>query len=106
MMEEEEVYTENDFIDESVAEAPDLSYLHSEFDDFGYSDANGAITDEAIEVGTEELEKIQREGEEIISDINAQIQERINEQEQEKSETSDSDFDSDSDSDDTDSENI
>ena len=98
---EEEVYTENDFIDESVAEAPDLSYLHSEFDDFGYSDANGAITDEAIEVGTEELEKIQREGEEIISDINAQIQERINEQErekQEKSETGDSDSVSDSDS--------
>ena len=105
---EEEVYTENDFIDESVAEAPDLSYLHSEFDDFGYSDANGAITDEAIEVGTEQLEKIQREGEEIISDINAQIQERINEQErekQEKSETGDSDSvsDSDSDSDSTDS---
>lgn len=96
---EEEVYTENDFIDESVAEAPDLSYLHSEFDDFGYSDVNGAITDEAIEVGTEELEKIQREGEEIISDINAQIQERINEQEREKqeqSETGDSDSDSDS----------
>ena len=107
---EEEVFTENDFIDESVAEAPDLSYLHSEFDDFGYSDANGAITDEAIEVGTEQLEKIQREGEEIISDINAQIQERINEQErekQEKSETGDSDSvsdsDSDSDSDSTDS---
>lgn len=105
---EEEVYTENDFIDESVAEAPDLSYLHSEFDDFGYSDANGAITDEAIEVGTEELEKIQREGEEIISDINAQIQERINEQEREKqeqgtSETGDSDSVSDSDSDSTDS---
>lgn len=103
---EEEVYTENDFIDESVAEAPDLSYLHSEFDDFGYSDANGAITDEAIEVGTEQLEKIQREGEEIISDINAQIQERINEQErekQEKSETGDSDSVSDSDSDSTDS---
>lgn len=98
---EEEVYTENDFIDESVAETPDLSYLHSEFDDFGYSDLNGAITDEAIEVGTEELEKIQREGEEIISDINAQIQERINEQEREKqeqgtSETGDSDSDSDS----------
>lgn len=107
-MMEEEVYTENDFIDESVAEAPDLSYLHSEFDDFGYSDANGAITDEAIEVGTEQLEKIQREGEEIISDINAQIQERINEQEREKqeqgqSETGDSDSVSDSDSDSTDS---
>ena len=100
---EEEVYTENDFIDESVAEAPDLSYLHSEFDDFGYSDANGAITDEAIEVGTEQLEKIQREGEQVIADINAQIQERINEQEREKqeqgtSETGDSDSDSDSDS--------
>ena len=100
---EEEVYTENDFIDESVAEAPDLSYIHSEFDDFGYSDMNDTITDETIEVGTEQLEKIQREGEEIISDINAQIQERINEQErekqeQEKSETGDSDSDSDSDS--------
>lgn len=105
---EEEVYTENDFIDESVAEAPDLSYLHSEFDDFGYSDANGAITDEAIEVGTEQLEKIQREGEQVIADINAQIQERINEQEREKqeqgnSETGVSDSDSDSDSDSTDS---
>ena len=100
---EEEVYTENDFIDESVAEAPDLSYIHSEFDDFGYSDANDVITDETIEVGTEQLEKIQREGEEIISEINAQIQERINEQEREKqeqgtSETGDSDSDSDSDS--------
>lgn len=92
----EEVYTENDFIDESVAEAPDLSYLHSEFDDFGYSDANGAITDDAIEVGTEQLEKIQREGEEIISDVNAQIQQRIEEQKQ--SETGDSVSDSDSDS--------
>ena len=105
---EEEVYTENDFIDESVAEAPDLSYIHSEFDDFGYSDANGVITDETIEVGTEQLEKIQREGEEIISDINAQIQERINEQEREKreqgnSETGVSDSVSDSDSDSTDS---
>ena len=107
---EDEVYTENDFIDESVAEAPDLSYLHSEFDDFGYSDANGAITDEAIEVGTEQLEKIKREGEQVIADINAQIQERINEQEREKqeqgtSETGDSvsDSDSDSDSDSTDS---
>ena len=102
---EEEVYTENDFIDESVAEAPDLSYLHSEFDDFGYSDVNGAITDEAIEVGTEQLEKIQREGEEIIADVNAQIQEAIIEQEQKQSETGDSvsDSDSDSDSDSTDS---
>lgn len=105
---EEEKYTENDFIDESVAEVPDLSYLHSEFDDFGYSDANGAITDEAIEVGTEQLEKIQREGEEIIADINSQIQERINEQEQEQkqSETGDSVSDSDSDSDSTDSATI
>ena len=101
----EEVYTENDFIDESVAEVPDLSYLHSEFDDFGYSDANDVITDKAIEVGTEQLEKIQREGEEIIADINAQIQERINEQEQEQSETGDSDSDS-TDSDSTDSATI
>ena len=107
---EDEVYTENDFIDESVAEAPDLSYLHSEFDDFGYSDANGAITDEAIEVGTEQLEKIKREGEQVIADVNAQIHERITEQEREKqeqgtSETGDSvsDSDSDSDSDSTDS---
>lgn len=102
---EEEEYTVYDLIDESVAEVPDLSYLHSEFDDMGYSDVNGAITDEAIEVGTEQLEKIQREGEEIIADINAQIQERIIEQEQKKSETgsSDSVSDSDSDSDSTDS---
>lgn len=102
---EEEKYTVDDLIDESVAEAPDLSYLHSEFDDFGYSDANGAITDEAIEVGTEQLEKIQREGEEIIADINAQIQEAIIEQEQKQSETGDSVSDSvsDSDSDSTDS---
>ena len=98
---EEEKYTVDDLIDESVAEVPDLSYLHSEFDDMGYSDVNGAITDEAIEVGTEQLEKIQREGEEIISDINSQIQERILEQEQEKQEqsaTGDSVSDSDSDS--------
>lgn len=95
---EEEKYTVNDLIDYSVAQAPDLSYLHSEFDDFGYSDANGAITDEAIEVGTEQLEKIQREGEEIISDVNAQIQERIIEQENEVDMGSDSDSDSDSDS--------
>ena len=97
-MEEEEKYTVDDLIDESVAEAPDLSYLHSEFDDMGYSDVNGAITDEAIEVGTEQLEKIQREGEEIISDVNAQIQERIIEQENEVDIGSDSDSDSDSDS--------
>ena len=102
-MMEEEKYTVDDLIDESVAEVPDLSYLHSEFDDMGYSDVNGAITDEAIEVGTEQLEKIQREGEEIISDINAQIQERIIEQEQKKSETGSSDSVSDSDSDSTDS---
>ena len=95
---EEEVYTENDFIDESVAEAPDLSYLHSEFDDFGYSDANGAITDEAIEVGTEQLEKIHRDGEQVIADVNAQIHERIIEQENEVDFGSDSDSDSDSDS--------
>lgn len=93
---EEEVYTENDFIYESVAEVPDLSYLHSEFDDYGYSDMNGAITDEAIEVGTEQLEKIQREGEQVIADVNAQIQERIEEQKQEQSETGDSVSDSDS----------
>ena len=99
-----EEYTVNDFIDESVAEAPDLSDFLSDFDDKGYSDVKGAITDEAIVVGTQQLEKIQREGEAIIADINSQIQERINEQEQEKSETSDSD--SDSDSDDTDSANI
>ena len=100
-------YTVNDFIDESVAEAPDLSYyVLSDFDDKGYSDVKGAITDEAIKVGTEQLEKIQREGESIIADINSQIQERINEQEQEKLEKSDSDSYSDSDSDDTDSANI
>lgn len=98
---EEEEYTVNDLIDESVAEVPDLSYLHSEFDDMGYADVNGAITDETIEVGTEQLEKIHREGEEIISDINSQIQERILEQEQKKqdqSATGDSVSDSDSDS--------
>ena len=101
----EEKYTVNDLIDYSVAEAPDLSYLHSEFDDFGYSDANGAITDEAIEVGTEQLEKIQREGEQVIADVNAQIHERIIEQENEVDFGSDSDSvsDSDSDSDSTDS---
>lgn len=106
-MEEEEKYTVDDLIDESVAEVPDLSYLHSEFDDFGYSDANGAITDKAIEVGTEQLEKIQREGEEIIADVNAQIHERIIEQQNEVNLGTDSDSvsdsDSDSDSDSTDS---
>jgi len=95
---EEEKYTVNDLIDYSVAEAPDLSYIHSEFDDFGYSDANGVITDETIEVGTEQLEKIQREGEEIIADINAQIHERIIEQQSEVNLGTDSDSDSDSDS--------
>ena len=102
-MEEEEKYTVDDLIDESVAEVPDLSYLHSEFDDFGYSDVNGAITDEAIEVGTEQLEKIQREGEEVIADINAQIHERIIEQQNEVDFGTDSDSVSDSDSDSTDS---
>lgn len=95
---EEEKYTVYDLIDKSVAQASDLSYLHSEFDDFGYSDANGVITDEAIEVGTEQLEKIQREGEEIIADVNAQIHERIIEQENEVDFGTDSDSDSDSDS--------
>lgn len=91
---EEEKYTVDDLIDYSVAEVPDLSYLHSEFDDYGYSDANGAITDEAIEVGTAQLEKIQREGEEIIADVNAQIHERIIEQEKEVDKGSDSVSDS------------
>lgn len=95
---EEEKYTVNDLIDYSVAQAPDLSYLHSEFDDFGYSDANGAITDEAIEVGTAQLEKIQREGEQVIADVNAQIHEKIIEQQSEVNLGSDSDSDSDSDS--------
>ena len=93
---EEEKYTVNDLIDYSVAQAPDLSYLHSEFDDMGYSDVNGAITDEAIEVGTAQLEKIQREGEEVIADINAQIHEKIIEQQSEVDFGSDSDSDSDS----------
>lgn len=91
---EEEKYTVDDLIDYSVAEVPDLSYLHSEFDDYGYSDANGVITDEAIEVGTAQLEKIQREGEEIIADVNAQIHERIIEQEKEVDKGSDSVSDS------------
>ena len=94
----EEKYTVDDLIDYSVAEPPNLSYLHSEFDDFGYSDANGAITDEAIEVGTAQLEQIQREGEQVIADVNAQIHERIIEQENEVDFGSDSDSDSDSDS--------
>ena len=96
----EQEYTTNDFIDKSVAEVPDLSYLHSEFDDDGYSDLNGAITDETIEVGTQQLLQIQRTGEEIIADVNRQIQDRIDQQEQEKSETDESD---ESDSDNTDS---
>lgn len=94
---EEEKYSVNDLIDYSVAQAPDLSYLHSEFDDMGYSDVNGAITDEAIEVGTAQLEKIQREGEQVIADVNAQIHEKIIEQQSEV------DFGSDSDSTDSDS---
>ena len=94
----EEKYTVSDLIDYSVAEPPNLSYLHSEFDDFGYSDVNGAITDEAIEVGTEQLEKIQREGEQVIADVNAQIHEKIIEQQSEVDFGSDSDSDSDSDS--------
>lgn len=92
----EEKYTVNDLIDYSVAEPPNLSYLHSEFDDYGYSDANGAITDEAIEVGTEQLEKIKREGQQIIADVNAQIHEKIIEQENEVDLGTDSDSDSDS----------
>ena len=94
----EEKYTVDDLIDESVAEAPDLSYLHSKFDDFGYADVNGVITDEAIEVGTEQLEKIQREGEQVIADVNAQIHEKIIEQQNEVDFGTDSDSDSDSDS--------
>ena len=102
---EEEKYTVDDLIDDSVADVPDLSYLHSEFDDYGYSDANGAITDEAIEVGTEQPEKIHREGQEVIADINAQIIDRIHEQQSEVDFGTDSvsDSDSDSDSDSTDS---
>ena len=88
---EEEKYTVNDLIDYSVAKVPDLNYLHSEFDDFGYSDADGAITDEAIKVGTEQLEKIQREGEQVIAEVNAQIHERIIEQQNEVDFGSDSD---------------
>lgn len=88
----EQEYTTNDFIDKSVAETPDLSYLHSEFDD-GYSDLNDAITDEAVEVGTQQLLQIQRTGEEIIADVNRQVQDRIDQQEQEKSETDESDSD-------------
>lgn len=95
---EEEKYTVNDLIDESVAQVPDLSYLHSDFDDMDYSNVKGAITDEAIKVGTAQLEKIQREGEEIISDVNAQIHEKIIEQQSEVDFGSDSDSDSDSDS--------
>ena len=92
----EKEYTTNDFIDESVAGVPDLSYLHSEFDDNGYSDLNGAITDKVIEVGIEKLEEIQRTGEEVIADVNSQIQQRIDEQEKENETDSDSDSDTDS----------
>ena len=94
----EEKYTVSDLIDYSVAQPPNLSYLHSEFDDFGYSDANGAITDETIKVGTAQLEQIQREGEQVIADVNAQIHEKIIEQQSEVDFGSDSDSDSDSDS--------
>ena len=91
----DEEYTVNDFIDADVAKVPNLDYIHSEFDDSGYSDLNGAITDETIDVGAEKLAEIQRTGEEIISDVNRQIQERIDQQEKEKAETgSDSDSDS------------
>ena len=92
----EEKYTVNDLIDYSVAEPPNLSYLHSEFDDFGYSDVSDAITDEAIEIGTAQLKKIQREGEQAIADVNAQIHEKIIEQQSEVDLGSDSDSDSDS----------
>lgn len=98
VFEENKKYSVDDLIDDSVAEPPKLNYLHSEFDDYGYSDVNGAITDEAIEVGTEQLEKIQREGEEIIADVNYQIHEKIIEQESEVNFGTDSDSDSDSDS--------
>lgn len=94
----EEKYTVNDLIDYSVAEPPNLSYLYSEFDDMGYSDVKGAITDETIEVGTAQLEKIQRDGEQVIADVNSQIHERIIEQQNEVDFGSDSDSDSDSDS--------
>lgn len=93
---EEEKYTVNDLIDYSVAEPPNLSYIHSEFDDFGYADVNGAITDEAIEVGTAQLEKTKREGEQVIADVNAQIHEKIIEQQSEVNLGSDSDPDPDS----------
>ena len=91
---EEKKWTVNDLIPDSVAEVPDLSYLQSEFDDMGYSDLNGVITDESIEVGTEQLEKIHREGQQIISDVNNQIREKIIEQENEVDSDSDSDSDS------------
>lgn len=108
VFEENKKYSVDDLIDESVAEAPDLSYLHSEFDDMGYSDLNGAITEESIEVGTEQLEKIQREGEEIIADVNYQIHEKIIEQQNQVDFGTDSGSVSDSvsDSDSTDSSTI
>lgn len=96
VFEENKKYSVDDLIDDSVADAPDLSYLHSEFYDFGYSALNGAITDEAIEVGTEQLEKIQGEGEEIIADVNYQIHEKIIEQESQVDLGTVSDSDSDS----------
>lgn len=103
VFEKDKKYSVDDLIDYSVAEPPKLDYLHSEFDDMGYSDLNGAITDESIEVGTEQLEKISREGHEIIADVNYQIHEKIIEQESEVDFGTDSVSDSDSDSDSTDS---
>lgn len=103
VFEENKKYSVDDLIDYPVAEPPDLSYLHSEFDDMGYSDVNGAITDEAIKVGTKQLEKINREGHEIIADVNYHIHEKIIEQESEVDFGTDSDSVSDSDSDSTDS---
>ena len=94
----EEKYTVSDLIDYSVAQPPNLSYLHSEFDDFGYSDANGAITDETIKVGTAQLEQIQRKGKKVIADVNAKKKKKIIEQQSEVDLGSDSDSDSDSDS--------
>lgn len=96
VFEKSKKYSVDDLIDDSVAEQPKLDYLHSEFDDMGYSDLNGAITDESIEVGTEQLEKIQREGQQIIADVNYQIHEKIIEQENEVDFGTDSDSDSDS----------
>lgn len=96
VFEENKKYSVDDLIDDSVAEPPDLSHLHSEFDDYGYSDVNGAITDEAIEVGTEQLEKISRDAHEIIADVNYQIHEKIIEQQSQVDFGTDSVSDSDS----------